>query len=249
MKKINSLTLALLLSLSSNQLLAADSEDSPNPSDITEVSTSAYFGINNQGGVKGSIARGFGFSEKTEGMITIEAAIDKEGHYSDSRFQYFQVFNTKNHVVPKAAVSLDVMDNDMFTSASLGSVIAINPGVKGLSIFPRAGVLAGEYSDSSVNQFNVSDRGTTGASAALYVSYTMGNDGTYIMVSPEYNYLGGDIETSMLKTSVKMGTPFSQDKTRWGEIRLENTDMKMESASKKIKNNDTVVWANYKFYF
>ncbi|EOT1824012.1 hypothetical protein ACNHUJ_000540 [Vibrio vulnificus] len=246
MKKLASLSIALLATVSVPSL-AADS--TPNPSDLTETSTSAYFGINNQGGLKGSISGDFHYENGQTGMLTVEGTMDKDGKYSDSRLQYFHVFSTQNQVIPRAALSVDVIDNEMFTSASLGGVAAINAGVEKLQIFPRLGVLAGQYSDKSMSAFNVQSSEAVGVSGALYVMYQLGNDGTYIGAWPEYNYLNGDIETSLLKSTVMIATPFSQDNTRWGQLRIDNTSGSMTSKTQSIDINDTVVWANYKFYF
>ncbi|WP_261835093.1 hypothetical protein [Vibrio ishigakensis] len=247
MKKLTQLTLILSALGMATPAMAEESE--PNPSDLTETSTSAYFGLNNQGSLKGSISGDFNFSDKQTGMLTIEGTMDRDGHYSDSRLQYFHVFSTTNRVVPRAAVSLDIIDNDMFTSASLGGVLAINPGVDGLQIFPRVGVLAGEYSDASVTAFDAQDSEAYGVSGALYMMYTIGKDGTYIGAWPEYNYLDGDIETSLLKSTVMIATPFSKDKTRWGQLRIDNTSGYMKTSQQSLDIDDTVVWANYKFYF
>lgn len=247
MQKLTQLALLVSALGCASQVLAEESE--PNPSDLTETSTSAYFGLSNQGSLKGSISGDFNFNDKQTGMLTIEGTMDRDGHYSDSRLQYFHVFSTENHVVPRAAVSLDVIDNQMFTSASLGGVLAINPGVKGLQIFPRVGVLAGEYSDASLEAFNATEGEAYGVSGALYMMYTLGKDGTYIGAWPEYNYLNGDIETSLLKSTLMIATPFSKDKTRWGQLRIDNTSGSMKANQQSLDIDDTVVWANYKFYF
>ncbi|OIQ26494.1 hypothetical protein [uncultured Vibrio sp.] len=241
------LSLSILSLAVAAPLFAADSE--PNPSDLTETSTSAYFGLNNQGSLKGSVSGDFHFDNGQTGMLTVEGTMDKEGKYSDSRVQYFHVFSTESQTIPRAALSLDVIDNAMFTSASLGGVAAINAGIEGLQLFPRLGVLAGEYSDESVASFNVTDKNALGGSAAFYMMYQLGDDGTYIGAWPEYNYLNGAIETSMLKSTLMIATPFSQDKTRWGQLRVDNTTGYMQSQTQSIDIDDTVVWANYKFYF
>ncbi|MEZ9297452.1 hypothetical protein AB4277_03375 [Vibrio splendidus] len=252
MKKFTRTTLAIMSigSIAAGVATQVFAEESaPNPSDLTETSTSAFFGLNNQGALKGSISGDFHFDNGQTGMLTVEGTMDKEGKYSDSRMQYFHVFTTDNHVVPRAALSVDVIDNSMFTSASIGGVAAINAGVEGLQLFPRLGVLAGEYSDESMNAFNANSSEAYGVSAAFYMMYTLGDDGTYIGAWPEYNYLDGDIETSLLKSTVMIATPFSNDKTRWGQLRVDNTSGSMQSNNQSIDIDDTVVWANYKFYF
>lgn len=246
-KKLTKLTLSIIALSIANPLMADDS--TPNPSDLTETSTSAYFGLNNQGSLKGSISGDFNFDNGQKGMLTVEATMDKEGKYSDSRAQYFHVFTTENAIAPRVALSVDLIDNDMFSSASLGSVVAIDTGVKGLQLFPRLGITAGEYSDESADYLDADSKEALGVSAAFYMIYQLGNDGTYIGAWPEYNYLDGDITTSLVKSTLMIATPFSADKTRWGQLKVDNTYGSMESKNKTMDIDDTVVWANYKFYF
>lgn len=247
MNTISKLTLACCFAGLSAHAFAE--EKNPDPSDLTQTSTSAFVGMSNQGAVKGSVSADIKVNATQTAMFTIEGTMNKEGHYSDARIQYFHVFNTDSAFVPKVAASIDVIDNEMFSSASVGSTIAINSGVKGLNIFPRVGALAGKYSSDALNHFGVTNDEAFGVSAALYVTYTMGEDGSYIGAWPEYNYLGGDIDASILKTTIMMATPISADKKSWGQIRIDNTNMNMVSNSQTVETNDTVVWANYKFYF
>ncbi|MEZ9232993.1 hypothetical protein AB4259_18125 [Vibrio amylolyticus] len=244
----NAKSIAVLLTMTAS-LPAFAGEKAPDPSDLTETSTSAYVAMSNKGGFKGSVSGDINFDNGQTSMFTLEAAIDKNGDYSDSRLQYFHVFNTGNTGVPKVAASLDVIDNALFTSVSPGVTLAINSGVKGLNIFPRLGVLGGEFSDEVKAITNISDEAAVGGSAALYMFYTAGDDGTYFGLYPEYNYLSGDADMSVLNTNFLMSTPFNNDRTRWGQIKIINTNTTIKNGSVDEKINDTVVWANYKFYF
>ncbi|PMK02269.1 hypothetical protein [Vibrio sp. 10N.261.55.A7] len=244
----NAKSIAVLLTMIAS-LPAFAGEKTPDPSDLTETSTSAYVAMSNKGGFKGSVSGDINFDNGQTSMFTLEAAIDKNGDYSDSRLQYFHVFNTGNTGVPKVAASLDVIDNALFTSVSPGVTLAINSGVKGLNIFPRLGVLGGEFSDEVKAITNISDEAAVGGSAALYMFYTAGDDGTYFGLYPEYNYLSGDADMSVLNTNFLMSTPFNNDRTRWGQIKIINTNTTIKNGSIDEKINDTVVWANYKFYF
>ncbi|MGL0947013.1 hypothetical protein [Vibrio vulnificus] len=241
-------SITVLLALATSLPTLAQ-EKAPDPSDLTETSTSAYVGMSNKGGVKGSISGNMKFANGQEGMLTVEAAMDNTGDYTDSRVQYFHVFNTENTAVPKVAASLDILDNALFTSASPGVTLAINSGVKGFNIFPRVGVLGGEFSEEVMAATNISDNSAIGGSAALYMFYTAGNDGTYFGLYPEYNYLSGDVDMSVLNTNFLMSTPFNNDRTRWGQIKITNTNTTIKNGFIDEKVNDTVVWANYKFYF
>ena len=247
MNSFSKITLACIFAGISSQALAQDK--APDPSDFTETNTSAFVGLSNQGTFKASISADMKINAQQTAMFTIEGSMNQEGEYSDSRLQYFHVFNTENYFVPRAAVSLDIIDNDMFRSASLGTTMAINSGVQGLNIFPRVGVLGGKYSSNALNQFGVTNDEAIGGSAALYITYTVGQDGTYIGAWSEYNYLGGDIDASIIKSTVMMATPLTANKKSWGQIRMDNINRNMTSQAQSIETNDTVVWANYKFYF
>jgi hypothetical protein len=181
-------------------------------------------------------------------MVVAEADMNNEGKYKDARAQYFHVFNFENSLVPKVAASFDLIDNASMTTAALGAVVAITPAEK-FSMYLRGGVLGGEYSDALTSQFNVSDNSTVGGMASGYFTLKTGNDGTYVMINPEYTYAGGDIETSTLKTSLRVGTPMNAAKTHWGEFRVENTYGTIESASMTQDIDDTVAWFMYKSFF
>ncbi len=229
---------------------AADSESTTiDPSDLTAVSTSAYVGMSNQGDVKFSSSFGFGLDNGQMAMGTLEAGLDKEGKYKDSRAQYFHVFNRDSAVVPRVAASLDIIDNNNFTTAAAGAVAMINPDIENVLLFGRVGVLAGEYKDGFTQKMGETDDDVVGAMAAAYLSWKPGADGTYFMFSPEYTYMDGAIETSTLKTSLTMGTPLSGDGKRWGQFKIENTYGQMASSHKQIDIDDTVAWAFYKVYF
>lgn len=248
MMKFNTKSMTSLLAIAFTAPSIAE-EKTPDPADLTATNRTAYVALNNKGGFKGSISGDMSFENGQTGMFTLEAAMDRDGKYSDSRFQYFHVIPNDSKILPRYAASLDVIDNALFTSVSPGVTLAIDSGVKGLNIFPRAGALAGKLSDELKSFSNSNDEFAYGGSAALYIFYTAGKDGTYFGFFPEYNYLSGDVDVSVLNTNFVMSTPFSQDRTRWGQIKITNTNTKLRNSTINESFNDTVVWANYKFYF
>ncbi|WP_299695595.1 hypothetical protein [uncultured Vibrio sp.] len=213
------LTALAALTLSSTLVMAEEDHD---PSDIVRASTSFTVGATNNGDVKGYLTYAFPVNDTQQGMVAVE------GKYSNARAQYFHVFNFDDPTVPKVAASLDLIDNASMTTAALGAVVAITP-VEQFSMYLRGGVLGGEYSDAMTRQFGVSDNATVGGMAAGYFTLKTGSDGTYVMVHPEYTYTDGDIETSTLKTSLRIGTPMNTAKTHWGEFRIENTPLWQDS--------------------
>lgn len=224
-------------------------EEVIDPSNLTAVNTSAYLGFSNQGDVKLSGSIGYGLQNGQMAMGTIEGTMDQDGKYKDSRLQYFHVMNFANPVMPSAAGSIDIIDNTQFTTAALGGVVMIKPDVENLTLFGRVGVLAGDYDSDFASSMGEKKTDILGGMAAAYISWKPGADGTYFMLSPKYTYMDGDIETSLLKSSITAGTPLSSDGTRWGQFKIENTNGSMKSASKKIDIDDTVAWVFYKVYF
>ena len=245
LRKNFTLTTLTLLTFTSYTAFAEEEHD---PSDIARATSSFTVGATNKGDVKGMLTYGFAVNSNQQGMVVAEGNMNKQGNYNDARAQYFHVFNFENPTVPKVAASLDVIDNTSMTTAALGAVIAVTP-TDNFSMYLRGGVLGGEYSDSMTNQFSVSDNAAYGGMAAGYFTIKTGNDGTYITLSPEYTYAGGDIETSTMKSSVRIGTPMNESKNHWGEFRLENTSGEVKSASLSQDINDTVAWFMYKSFF
>lgn len=231
-------------------LLSANvyAEEEHDPSDVASATTSFTVGATNKGDVKGFLTYSFGVNENQQGMVALEGNMNKSGEYNDSRLQYFHVFNLDDQVVPKVAVSLDVIDNPTMTVGALGTVVAVTP-VERFSMYLRAEVLGGEYSDEFIQEFGVTDKSALGGIAAGYFTLKTGSDGSYVMLAPEYTYVDGDIESSTLKTSLRFGTPMNNAKTHWGEFRLENTSGSIESASLNKDVDDTVAWFLYKSFF
>ncbi|MGY5453354.1 hypothetical protein ACVFI8_20770 [Agarivorans sp. MS3-6] len=219
------------------------------PSDLTRATTSAYAAMSNEGDFKVSVSGSFQVNEKQEAMLTVEGTMDNQGHYSDSRIQYFHVFSVDNNIVPKVAASIDIIDNSAFTTAALGGIANFQTGSDKINLFARAGVLGGEYKSDFTKVMGESDSVTYGATGDIFLIMKPGKDGTYFMINPEYTYMGGSINTSVLKTTLLASTPLSQDKTRWGQIKIENTYGTSESNHYSLKTDDTVVWALYKAFF
>ncbi|WP_163132737.1 hypothetical protein [Agarivorans sp. Alg241-V36] len=227
----------------------ASSEEAIDPSNLTQVSTSAYLGLSNKGDVKMSASLGLSLKNGQMAMGTLEGSMDNEGNYNDSRLQYFHVFSTENMSVPRVAASLDIIDNANFTTAAIGGVAMFNPNIESLTIFGRVGLLAGSYDDSFASMMGESNTDVLGGMAAAYFSWKPGKDGTYLMLSPEYTYMDGDIETSILKTSVTLGTPLSNDSKRWGQFKIENSSGTMKASRQTIDISDTTAWVFYKVFF
>ncbi|ADV89289.1 hypothetical protein [Vibrio vulnificus] len=245
---------ALLTTLIGTTLVAgAHAADNANSealdaSDMTRAYSTFYVGASNNGDVKASGSISYQYENGMESMFSLEGTMNKEGEYSDSRFQYFHVFNTGNSVSPRVAVSLDVVDNDTATTAALGAISIFRTPIDSLTFFARVGALTGTYSDQSMSAFNVTDDSLVGGMGAAYAVWKTGQDGTFLALYPEVTYLSGDIDSTTVKTTLMAATPLSTDKTRWGQVKFENTSGSMESSSKHVDINENRVWFNYKVY-
>ncbi|WP_211237636.1 hypothetical protein [Shewanella colwelliana] len=216
---------------------------------MTRATSNFYVGASNNGDVKASGSVSYKYENGMESMVSLEGTMNKDGEYSDSRMQYFHVFNVDSAVTPRVAVSLDIIDNQTATTAALGAISIFRTPIESLTFFARVGVLTGEYSDESMRNFNVSDSSLVGGMAAGYAVWKVGQDGTFLALYPEFTYLSGDIESSTVKTTLMAATPLSADKTRWGQIKFENTQGSMQSDSLNVDIDETRVWFNYKVYF
>ncbi|UGA53603.1 hypothetical protein [Vibrio sp. VB16] len=246
--KMTALSTALLATLSLSAF-AGDGAKEVDPSDMTRASSNMYVATNNHGDIKLSGALSYAYDNGQMSMVTLEGSMGNDGKYKDSRAQYFHVFSLNNAVTPRVAASLDIIDNTSFTTAAAGGVAIFRTPVDSLTFFGRAAVLGGEYSDDTTSAFGVQDNRIIGGMAAAYAVWKPGADGTYFAAYPEFTYMNGDIETSTVKTTLLAATPFSADKTRWGQFKVENTYGSMKSANQSIDIDDTVAWFQYKVFF
>lgn len=238
---------AISLAVIASPLLAEDDFDA---SDLTRANTTAIVSVSNQGDVKLQGSLSYTFTNGQMAMTSLEGTMDAEGDYQDSRLQYFHVFNLDSAVTPRIAASLDIINNQQFTTAALGSVALFRTPLDSLTFFARGAVLAGEYDKNFAKNIGLNDRSITGAMAAGYAVLTTGSDGTFLAAFPEYTYIKGDLDISTVKTTLMAATPVSADGKRWGQLKLENTSGDMQMGSRTIEMpSETVAWFNYKVFF
>lgn len=252
MKNISKAALATLIStalIANAYAVDNTSDEELDASDMTRAYSTFYVGASNNGDLKASGSLSYNLGNGMESMVSLEGTMDKDGKYSDSRMQYFHVFSIDSAVTPRVAVSLDIIDNSMATTAALGAISIFKTPIDSLTFFGRVGALTGEFSDESLAQFNVTDNSLVGGMAAGYAVWKTGQDGTFLAAYPEFTYLSGDIESSTVKTTLMAATPLSADQTRWGQVKLENTYGEMTSDSRQLDIDETKVWFNYKVYF
>ncbi|WP_017220823.1 hypothetical protein [Moritella dasanensis] len=230
--------------------LAMAEEEDFDASDMTRASSTAIVGFNNSGDVKLTGSLSYGFDNGQTAMTLAESTMDNEGNYKDARLQYFHVFNIDSATTPRIAASVDMINNEMFTSAAVGAIAMIRTSSDSLTFFARGAVLGGAFDENFANEYGVDDTSAVGGSAALYAVWKTGEDGTFIAAYPELTYLGGDLELSTVKTTLMVSTPLSADGKRWGQVKFENTTGTIESDSRKTEMaGGTSVWFNYKVFF
>jgi len=230
---------------------AAAQEEDFDASDMTRANTTAIISASNKGDVKLTGSLSYAHRNGQASMVLLEGTMDREGDYKDARLQYFHVFNLDNATTPRIAASLDIIDNDMFTTAALGGIAMVRTSYEPLTFFVRGGVLAGSYDDEFAKTMGTSNTDVKGAMGAAYAVLKTGQDGTFLAAYPEFTYLDGDVEIESVKTTFMAATPLSADGKRWGQIKLENTSGTLTDASglKHKMDSDTVAWFNYKVYF
>lgn len=249
-KKITLTPFAILALCSASAV--AENEENNDPSNVSKPTTSLTIGATNKGDVKLFGSAAFDVNDTQKSMFLLEGDMDGEGDYKSARMQYFHAFSTGNAMMPIVAASLDFVDNDMMSSLSVGSVLAVTP-TENFAMYLRAGVLVGEYKDDSdalaLGGFTIDDDSFKGAMAAAWFTYKTGSDGTYLTFHPEYTYIDGDVEIETLKTSYRVGTPLNESQTHWGEFRIDHTSTTMEGNNNKMDIDDTSAWFMYKAYF
>lgn len=234
--------------------LAFAEEKELDASDMTRASTTAIVGLSSKGDVKLTGSLSYAFDNGQTAMTLLEGTIDDDGAYKDARLQYFHVFNINNATTPRIAASIDIINNDMFTSAAVGGIAMIRTPAESFTFFARGAVLAGEYDQESKllkNQnLTPDDTSIKGASAAFYAVWKTGQDGTFIAAYPELTYLDGDLEMTSLKSTLMVSTPFSADGKRWGQVKFDRTSTNFKDNNGSIDlPTEKSVWFNYKVFF
>lgn len=248
-KIITTVLTTSLLFAGINNALADEATTKVDPSDLTKVNTAVSISMANNGASKLTGSLGFGYKNGQMGMTTLEGQLDDEGRYSDSRLQYFHVFNIGGDVIPRAALSIDIIDNQSFTTAAAGGLAMFQTPMESLTFYGRAAVLGGQYKDDFADYMGESNTDIFGGMGAAYAVWKPGSDGSYFYISPEYTYLGGDIETTTTKITLFAATPMSADGKHWGQLKFESSDISMKSNTKNEGGTDNVVSIAYKVFF
>lgn len=232
--------LIIPLSLSLSILAHAESERVIDPADVTKVYTqtalmvSGNSDIQFQGQVSGGMDNGQQFALLAEATFVDESNTalsdpDKFGtEYSNSRFQYFHVFETGTAATPKVGLSLDYINtrnsikNDLL---SVGGVVAINPAYTGgFLVFPRAGLMTAKH---------------------------LGDSGAYVSFVPEWQDLSGDdIDMQNLSFKSSLNVPMNTARTWWLNTRYDITKTDVDVKSVSMPNDwQTEAWIGVRYYF
>ncbi|OEE66295.1 hypothetical protein A1OO_10925 [Enterovibrio norvegicus FF-33] len=258
MKKIALVPLAILLAAP----VFAQDGDIIDPADVTKVYTQAGVllsgnsDIQLQGQISGGLENGQQFALLAEAYFKDEDrnANDFGSDYTNSRFQYFHVFEPGFHAVPKLGFSVDYintrddaagMNNDLI---SIGGVAAINPAyTAGLLVFPRLGVITG---DIELTQQGIDDS-VSGFSAGLITAKYLGDSGSYLHFTPEYQSVSGDtIEMDTVSFKAGINAPLNSARTWWVNTRFDYTKTSLSTNNIALPSDwQSEVWFGIRKYF
>lgn len=227
------------------------SSDQVDPSDVTRAYSQAHIGVSNKGDVKVMGTLSYQFDGGTAAMVSLEATMDEDGDYEDSRGQYFHVFGTGNDIMPRIATSLDIIDNNDFTTTAFGVAAAITTPADSFSVYVRGAGLLGQYKDdgSLANQYNIIDTDITGYNGAAWLVWKPFKDGTYLSLSPEYTKMDGSLEVSTLKTSITAATPITDSGEKWLQFKYEDIDSDFTYQGVADSINERIFWTHFKIFF
>ncbi|CAK2156442.1 Outer membrane protein with beta-barrel domain [Vibrio crassostreae] len=242
----------------------AESERVIDPADVTKVYTqtalmvSGSSDIQFQGQVSGGMDNGQQFALLAEATFVDDNdesqrdPNDFGSEYSNSRIQYFHVFETGAKAAPKVGLSLDYINtrtsikNDLL---SVGGVVAINPAYTGdFLVFPRAGLMTGSM---EIPAMSSSKDDLTGYSLGLITAKHLGDSGAYVSLVPEWQDLSGsniDMQNFSFKTSLNV--PMNTARTWWLNTRYDITKADVDVKGVSMPNDwQTEAWVGVRYYF
>ncbi|MGI9276441.1 MAG: hypothetical protein ACR2PT_16555 [Endozoicomonas sp.] len=210
-----------------------------------------------QGQVSGGLKNGQKFALLAEATFADDAKnpdSDKFGtDYSNSRLQYFHIFDPGYEAVPNVGLSLDYINTDTNVKNDLlaiGGVVAINPALTGgLLIFPQIAAMTGSMEIPGVTQ---KKDDLTGYSLALITARYIGENGAYVSVVPEYRDLSGDeIDMKSLTFKTALNVPLNDARSWWLNTRYEFSKTDLDVNGKALPGGgwQTEAWIGVRRYF
>lgn len=242
----------------------AESERVIDPADVTKVYTQSALMVSGssdiqfQGQVSGGLENGQQFALLAEATFvddndeSLRDPNDFGSEYSNSRIQYFHVFETGTKATPKVGLSLDYVNtrtsikNDLL---SVGGVVAINPAYTGgFLVFPRAGLMTGSM---EIPAMNSSKDDLTGYSLGLITAKHLGDSGAYVSLVPEWQDLSGsDINMQNFSFKTSLNVPMNSARTWWLNTRYDITKGDIDVNGLSMPSEwQTEAWVGVRYYF
>ena len=242
----------------------AESERVIDPADVTKVYTQSALMVSGssdiqfQGQVSGGLENGQQFALLAEATFvddndeSLRDPNDFGSEYSNSRIQYFHVFETGTKATPKVGLSLDYINtrtsikNDLL---SVGGVVAINPAYTGgFLVFPRAGLMTGSM---EIPAMNSSKDDLTGYSLGLITAKHLGDSGAYVSLVPEWQDLSGsDINMQNFSFKTSLNVPMNSARTWWLNTRYDITKGDIDVNGFSMPSEwQTEAWVGVRYYF
>ncbi|MDV5168578.1 hypothetical protein [Photobacterium rosenbergii] len=237
-------------SLVSVSVFADTNEQDINPADVTRAYTQLNMGVSNQGDVRLLGSLSYNHKGGTASMASLEGVMDEDGSYKSSRLQYFHVWNRDSAFMPRIAASLDVIDNEMFTTAALGTAAIFPTSIDGFNVFGRVAALAGKYDDDFASHYGGTGTSTdiAGGMGAIYFVYTA-DSGSFIAYYPEYSSLSGDIDVETTLHTITAGVPLSESKDKWIQFKFEDSTTDITASRMNEQLDNRILWTQFKLFF
>ena len=178
------LSLLLLSTFFVNSLYAQENSEAANktidPSDMTNVYSSASVAINTQENIKLNLSLGGSWSENHQYLAVVEGFLgDKEtadkwgSELLNYRVQYFHVITTEDSYLPKVGFSVDYLKEKIGGDnlIAVGALALLPESLTGSwQVFPNLAYIKGDVLGESVNGYMLN----------LYGSYVVDDIGSYI---------------------------------------------------------------------
>ncbi|KLV05132.1 hypothetical protein ABT56_12840 [Photobacterium aquae] len=214
--------MALLLTLPSLCMATDTAEESPDPSDLTQVNSFAMTTLDTKGDGKFSAGIAGQYSEGNTFLGLAEYS-----KKNVSRLRYFQVLDTGIHEMDKAGFSIDYIKDWSATQTSdliaIGGIAKVNTPWESFTIYPNVAYVTGKTGNMDIN----------GYQANLFGSLSLSDWGQYMIVQPQW------METnigSKLETKIGYGQPISDDGKWWVQVDYTNLSQKAKG-SKSVSDN------------
>ncbi|MGF1700840.1 hypothetical protein L4D09_11040 [Photobacterium makurazakiensis] len=256
--RLNKLVISTLICTSPMVFSHEDVDSVINPDDlqdVTKVNPQAALYVTSDANIRvsgmfsGKWNENVDFAGFAEGIFGDRYGDDSfDGDYLGGRAQYFQVHATGNSYIPRIGFSTDLIhqknrgldDTSLF---SAGIVAAIDGSfTPGFQVFPNVAYSVGEVFGETAD----------GYLANLFVSTPIGDNGSFLLLWPEYFDVSGDnVELESKSLNFVFQSPIKNNYGQWFVTKLayNETDITLPNGSRIEGDGDVTLEFGVKWYF